>query len=83
MRPAKPHLSTIVGAVLAFSMTGCAVTEEPHMPVVRFAELEIDPAQLEAYTAAVKEEMETSVRIEPGVLATYAVGNANTNRSRR
>ena len=73
MTPAKPHLSTIVGAVLAFSLTGCAVTEEPHMPVVRFAELEIDPAQLEAYTAAVKEEMETSVRIEPGVLAIYAV----------
>jgi quinol monooxygenase YgiN len=43
------------------------------MPFVRIAELEIDPAQLEAYRAAVKEEMETSVRIEPGVLAIYAV----------
>lgn len=38
----------------------------------RVAELEIDPAQLERYTAAVREEMETSVRIEPGVLAIYA-----------
>ena len=43
------------------------------MPVVRIAELEIDPAQLDAYKAAVKEEMETSVRVEPGVLAIYAV----------
>ena len=41
--------------------------------MVRIAELEIDPAQLGAYTAAVEEEMETSVRVEPGVLAIYAV----------
>lgn len=43
------------------------------MPVVRVAELDIDPAQLEPYKAAVREEIETSVRIEPGVLAIYAV----------
>ncbi len=44
------------------------------MPVVRIAELDIDPNQLERYRAAVKEEVETSVRVEPGVLAIYAVG---------
>ena len=43
------------------------------MPVVRIAELDIDPAQLDSYTAAVKEEIEASVRLEPGVLAIYAV----------
>lgn len=47
--------------------------EKPGMPVVRIAEFEIDPAQLESYEAAVKEEMETSVRVEPGVLAIYCV----------
>jgi hypothetical protein len=40
---------------------------------VRLAEIDIDPAQLESYKAAVKEEIETSVRVEPGVLALYAV----------
>jgi len=40
---------------------------------VRIAELEIDPAQMEAYKAALREEIETSVRLEPGVLALYAV----------
>jgi len=40
---------------------------------VRIAELEIDPTQLEAYKAALREEIETSIRIEPGVLALYAV----------
>ncbi|HEY5938333.1 MAG TPA: putative quinol monooxygenase [Kofleriaceae bacterium] len=43
--------------------------------VVRVAELEIDPAQLEAYLALVKDEMETSIRVEPGVLAIYAVAD--------
>jgi quinol monooxygenase YgiN len=42
-------------------------------PIVRIAELEIDPVQLEAYKLALKEEIETSIRVEPGVLALYAV----------
>ena len=43
------------------------------MPLVRIAELEIAPAHLDAYHAAVREEIETSVRVEPGVLAIYCV----------
>ena len=43
------------------------------MPFLRVAELEIDPTQLERYTDAVREEMEASVEVEPGVLAIYAV----------
>lgn len=49
---------------------------KPRLPakaLVRVAELEIDPAQLEAYKAAVTEEIETSIRIETGVLAIYSV----------
>jgi quinol monooxygenase YgiN len=42
---------------------------------VRVAEIEIDPAQLEAFKAAVKEEIESSVRVEPGILALYAVSD--------
>jgi quinol monooxygenase YgiN len=41
--------------------------------VVRLAELEIDPAQLELYKAALKEEIAASIRVEPGVLKLYAV----------
>ena len=49
---------------------------KPHFsstPLVRIAELEIDPTQLEAYKAAVTEEIEASIRVEPGVLAILAV----------
>ena len=65
--------TSIGGMVLALWLSGVAVAQEPRMPYVRIAELEIDPAQLDAYKASVKEEMEESVRVEPGVLAIYAV----------
>jgi quinol monooxygenase YgiN len=42
-------------------------------PYVRVADIEVEPAQREAFIASVKEEMDESVRVEPGVLAMYAV----------
>ncbi|MDB5555076.1 MAG: Antibiotic biosynthesis monooxygenase [Rhizobium sp.] len=41
--------------------------------IVRIAELEIDPAQLDAYRALLAEEIEASVANEPGVLMLHAV----------
>jgi quinol monooxygenase YgiN len=64
---------TFGGLVTVLLLSGVAVAEEPPVPYVRIAELEIDPAQLESYKASVKEEMDASVRVEPGVLAIYAV----------
>ncbi|MCR6500898.1 antibiotic biosynthesis monooxygenase [Shinella sp. CPCC 101442] len=37
------------------------------------ADLDIDPAQLDAYKALLAEEIEASVRLEPGVLMLHAV----------
>jgi len=48
---------------------------KPNDVVVRIAQLEIDSARLEEYTRAVREEMEDAVRIEPGVLAIYAISD--------
>lgn len=42
-------------------------------PVVRMAEIEIDPTHLEAYRRLLAEEIEASVRLENGVLALNAV----------
>jgi quinol monooxygenase YgiN len=71
----KPQHALILGAAVmaSFAFGHAVAKQEARVPVVRIAELEIDPAQLGAYTAAVKEEMETSVRVEPGVLAIYSV----------
>ena len=37
--------------------------------------LYIDPAQLESYKAAVQEQIEAAIRLEPGVLVLYSVSN--------
>lgn len=42
-------------------------------PLVRIAELDIDPARLDAYKAMLAEEIEASVRLEAGVLSLNAV----------
>jgi quinol monooxygenase YgiN len=63
--------SVIVSCLLLSSRR--ATAESGHGQIVRLAELEIDPAQIENYKAALKEEIETSIRVEPGVLTLYAV----------
>ncbi len=45
--------------------------------MVRLAKLVIDSTQLESYKALLKEEIESSVRLEPGVLTLYAVSEKN------
>ena len=66
-------LAALAGAQAEVGIIPVAAAEETKRPVVRMAELEIDPARLDGFKAAVKEEMEISVRVEPGVLAIYAV----------
>jgi quinol monooxygenase YgiN len=78
--------------VKAMVLAGCLVAEigagvlhaqEPDTRVVRIAELVIDPTQLDAYTVAVKEEMEDAIRLEPGVLAIYSVAEKDKPNSLR
>jgi quinol monooxygenase YgiN len=68
-----------VSIVLCASLLACALgslaarADDMQRPYVRVAQIEVDPAQLEAYKAIAKEQIETSVRSEPGVLTLYAV----------
>ncbi|MBT1695417.1 antibiotic biosynthesis monooxygenase [Fulvivirgaceae bacterium PWU4] len=45
--------------------------------MVRLAKLVIDSTQLESYNTFLKEEIEASVKAEPGVLTLYAVAEKN------
>ncbi|MBK8084491.1 MAG: antibiotic biosynthesis monooxygenase [Devosia sp.] len=45
---------------------------DPDCPLVRIAELEIDPSRLARYRALLAEEIAASVRLEPGVLSLQA-----------
>jgi len=66
-------LGTSLAASFFFWAQRCASAEPIGSPIVRIAELQIDPAQLDAYKLALKEEIEASIRVEPGVLTLYAV----------
>ena len=41
------------------------------------SKIEVDPALLDAYNAALKLQMNTAVTVEPGVLTYYAVADKN------
>ena len=64
-----------ISAIAFTLLCACVLSsaENSQRLVVRLAELEIDATQLENYKAALKEEIETSIRIEPGVLSLSAV----------
>ncbi len=62
----------LIFAALAFGTTHMVMAQENNQKV-RLALLEIDSTQLEQYKAALKEEIEASVLLEPGVLTLYAV----------
>ena len=70
--PALFLWASLVIALSVINPRGGAV-ETIQGPIVRIAELEIDAAQLDAYKLALKEEIEASIRLEPGVLTLYAV----------
>jgi len=66
------------GMMTLFSFGNASAQEKNQM--VRMAKLVIDLSQLENYKAILKEEIEASVQMEPGVLTLYAVSeNKNPN----
>jgi quinol monooxygenase YgiN len=71
----RTFLALYVAALLA-AFVGRSIKETDktmEQPLVRIAELEINPSEISAYTDALKEEIATSIRIEPGVLSLCAV----------
>jgi quinol monooxygenase YgiN len=70
MKTIRLFVFATLALLLPFGLSPAAETP---MPLVRIAELEIDPVHLEAYKAELKAEIEASVRLEPGVLSLYAV----------
>lgn len=69
----KPMLAASMLLVLLSGACRNSPAEDTQRRVVQIAELEIDPTQLESYKALLREEIETSIRVEPGVLTFYAV----------
>ena len=65
---------TILFFILMF---GHNIWGQENKQMVRLAKLVIHSTQLETYKAILKEEIETSLKVEPGVLTLYAVAEKN------
>jgi quinol monooxygenase YgiN len=65
----------VMATTMLAAMGAPVFAQQAREPYVRVAEIVIDPAQLEAYTAAVKEQIEAAIRLETGVLALYSVAD--------
>lgn len=66
------NLCFVILFMTAMFLISCDNAASPAQ-MVRLARIVVDSAQLENYKAFLKEEIETSLEIEPGVLTLYAV----------
>ena len=66
----------IIGMALFSMLFGAvAMSEQRTQQHIQIAEIDVDPAHLDSYEAAVAEQIEAAIRLEPGVLVLYSVGN--------
>lgn len=69
----KANALLILG-VSALMLSACAsASAQESKQIVQLAKLQIEPAQLDTYKAALKEGVETALRVEPGVLSFNAM----------
>lgn len=68
---------TILLAAALVAIAPDASAADPGPLMVRIAEVEVDPTQLEAYKTILAREQEASVRLEPGVLMLHSVAIAD------
>ena len=72
----KPNrLMILISLFLITSIYGNQVMAQSKNQMVRLAKITIDPLQLEKYNQALKEQMATAIRLEPGVLTYYAMAD--------
>jgi quinol monooxygenase YgiN len=67
----------VITCLLALSVNSETMAQQKNQ-MVRLAKIKVDPSQLEKYNTALREQMETAIRVEPGVLTYYAVADKST-----
>lgn len=68
-------LTVVVSLFLLTFSFGKNATAQQKNQMVRLAKIKVDPLQLDKYNVALKKQMTTAVRLEPGVLTYYAVAD--------
>jgi quinol monooxygenase YgiN len=72
MKTKALYFSGILLLILIFNKN--VMAQQEHQ-MVRLAKIVVDPMQLDAYNAALKEQMNAAISTEPGVLTYYAVAD--------
>lgn len=66
-------LLILLSMILAALPATASDAPAPENNIVRLSKITVDPARLAEYNTLLKEEIEASMRLEPGVLVLYAV----------
>lgn len=69
----KPLIIFLFSFLLSSNVFG----QHENKQMVRVAKLVIDSAKLKSYSAFLREEIETSLKVEPGVITLYAIAEKN------
>ena len=77
MKKYRLRLYTFIIVLTMIIISGGDISAQDSKLVVRLARLKVDLARLEDYKIALKEEIESSLRVEPGVLTLNAVADKN------
>jgi quinol monooxygenase YgiN len=72
--PVSALLLLAICTIITFGITNTTMAQQKNQ-MVRLAKIQIDPAQLNQYNVALKQQMTTAVSVEPGVLTYYAVAD--------
>ena len=70
----KKAIAYTISAILTILIFNTKSMAQDHK-IYRIAKITVDPAQLDKYQAALKEQMTTAIAVEPGVLSYYAVSD--------
>jgi quinol monooxygenase YgiN len=70
-------LTLVVAVPIVVCCSSASHKHQNMNQMVRLAKIQIDPSHLENYKSLLREEIETSLRVEPGVLTLYAVSEKN------
>jgi len=70
----KKSIAYTISAILTILIFNTKSMAQDHK-IYRIAKITVDPAQLDQYQAALKEQMTTAMAVEPGVLSYYAVSD--------
>jgi quinol monooxygenase YgiN len=74
----KSKTTFIIISIIALLIIDKSAMAQHSKQMVRFAKIQVYPEQLDSYNTALKEQMSTAIKVEPGVLTYYALAEKNT-----